>query len=569
MLKRYIKTSVAVCVAALGLSSCSSDEMVAIEETGQSYMAHVTLTASRAMFGNTRSSLNENDPKDGELHFSWELNDVIYVTNTENVYKGRLVVKNIDDAGNATFEGQVKAEIYNGTKDYVFYFLGNNTKIDENTGKIESKNYDFSNQDGLLSTLSDDDLLIKQAPMTFTNGAGSVSVVFERQFAYAHYKLVYDGKTLDTHGVPVTISATNLSSTASVDFTNKNMVPGEVSSFTVTPSSEPKPDDENGFYVGLVPNGEETTLTFTCKVDGIEFTGTRHLNNLAKNNFYRKETTKGAIPIEMAPSKQYRVFYHINITDIDKSDPDGVRICTSLPDAVTDPTNYTVLNFTEPKIDNSKEIRNEANFTKGYLYEFLGWSTEKSAAKSWAADNLGAVYKAKEDSEDATPTANDKIDLTTVVTTETTENGQTYYDLHLYAKGCVMQYTLIAMGANESSPWMSAKSKNRLTGWCEIQLENYSDPVKEGYEFKGFSRKDTNGNLIDKDNPIQKNTYVRIFKNEPCGEWDPGFEETSKDPSTDYMRKIKGKQTLTLYPVWEKIENSGIGVDPYRPGVLK
>ncbi len=550
MLKRYIKTSVAVCVAALGLSSCSSDEMAAIEETGQSYMAHVTLTASRAMFGNTRSSLNENDPKDGELHFSWELNDVIYVTNTENVYKGRLVVKNIDEAGNATFEGQVKAEIYNGTKDYVFYFLGNNTKIDENTGKIESKNYDFSNQDGLLSTLSDDDLLIKQATMTFTNGAGSVSVVFERQFAYAHYKLVYDGNALDTHGVPVTISATNLSSTASVDFTNKNMVPGEVSSFTVTPSSEPKPDDENGFYVGLVPNGEETTLTFTCKVDGIEFTGTRHLNNLAKNNFYRKEATKGAIPIEMTPSKQYRVIYHINITDIDKSDPDGVRICTSLPDAVTDPTNYTVLNFTEPNRDDSKEIRNEANFTKGYLYEFLGWSTEKSAATSWAADNLGAVYKAKEDSEDATPTENGKINLTTVTTTETVENGQKYYDLHLYAKGSVMQYTLIckqkAEGNGGYDAW-SGSGKNRLTGWCEIKLTGgVTIGNKQGYEFKGWSRKDINGNLVDEDNPIQWDTYVRINKNDPYGDWDPNFTGVDGD-----NRPIKGQQILKLYPVWK------------------
>lgn len=569
MLKRYIKTSVAVCVAALGLSSCSSDEMVAIEETGQSYMAHVTLTASRAMFGNTRSSLNENDPKDGELHFSWELNDVIYVTNTENVYKGRLVVKNIDEAGNATFEGQVKAEIYNGTKDYVFYFLGNNTKIDENTGQIKSKNYDFSNQDGLLSTLSNDDLLIKQAPMTFTNGAGSVSVVFERQFAYAHYKLVYDGKTLDTHGVPVTISATNLSSTASVDFTNKNMVPGEVSSFTVTPSSEPKPDDENGFYVGLVPNGEETTLTFTCTVDGIEFTGTRHLNNLAKNNFYRKEATKGAIPIEMTPAvtNTYHVVYHL-MDAMDSGDKKEI-ISKTYDITGAEAVAYSVLDFNNVDYSSKSFARGNdvityssenEGFSNKDIVAFLGWGKKVSSDDNNSAHGGKIDYRAGE-----------KINLDQIL------NKQDGSTLHLYAKSGKIEYNL-DYGYNNKDIEKNGNllngtvTLNRVWGWVDVTTNTTSTNsstgkayypeeayTKVGYEIIGWSRKPESSRQ-ENDEVIQLRGYVRIHKDDEVR-----VDNAQAANPGDKVATV----TVTLYPVWEKIENGGIGVDPYRPGVLK
>lgn len=531
------------------------------------YVAHVTMSADRGMFGTSRSVLE--DKQDGKLTFSWEQGDLVYLTDTENQPKGKLEVVSVDESGkHAILEGDIIADVYNGEKEYVFYFFGNNTKDEVSAGNpISEKKYDFSEQDGLLSSLSDDDLLIEKAKVNFVEGAGSVHVSFKRQFAYAHYKLVYNNEVLDTKNVEITISADNLAPTASVGFTNGDMVPGAVSPFTVTPSANPAPDEEGGFYVALVPNNEETTLTFTCTVNGVNFIGTRTLSKLEKNDFYRLSNGFGAIPIEMNPARQYRVFYHINITDIDESDDDGPRVCTSLPDIVSgaEAASYRVLNFTEPILDTSKDIKNEANFTDGYLYEFLGWGTEESAAKSWASENLGVKYEAKENESDSEPAENATINLTELATKVTVENGVTYHDLHLYAKGSVMQYKLECVYEKrdgEGVAW-GAAGKNRLTGWCEIKLTGgVTIPNKKGYEFMGWSRRDGNKKLVNEDSPIQWESNVRVYKEDSYGTWNPNY--TGKD---GLNRPIKGLQTLKLYPVYKEIPP--VSLPGYGGGTLE
>lgn len=528
-------------------------------------MANVTLTASKEILGNTRSSLNENDPKDGTLYFSWEVNDVIYVTDTENTYKGRLVVKNIDDAGNATFQGQVKAEIYNGEKNYKFYFFGNNTKIDENTGQIDSKDYDFSSQDGLLSTLSDDDLLITEATMTFKNGAGSVSVIFERQFAYAHYKLVYNGKTLDTHGVPVTISASNLSPKASVDFTNKTVISGEVASFTVTPSSDPVPDDENGFYVGLVPNGAETTLTFSCTVDGLEFKGMRHINKLDKNNFYRKEATKGAIPIEMNPvvTNTYHVVYHL-MDAMDSGDKKEI-ISKTYDITGAEATSYVVLDFNNVDYSSKSFARGNdvitySSETEGFsnkdIVTFLGWGKKVSSDDNNSAHGGKIDYRAGE-----------KINLDQIL------NKQDGSTLHLYAKSGKIEYNLDYGYNNKDieengNNLHGTATYNRVWGWVDATTDTtagrppyYPEEAytKVGYEIIGWSRK-PESTRQESDEVIPLRGYVRIHKDD-----DVRVENTQATNPGDKVATV----TVTIYPVWKKIENGDVNLNKYTTGSLK
>lgn len=570
MLMRYIKTSVAVCLAALSLSSCSSDEMATIEETGQSYMAHVTLTASKVTFGNTRSSLNENDPKDGALHFSWDLNDVIYVTDTENAYKGRLVVNELDDAGNATFDGMMEAEIFNGEKDYVFYFLGNNTKIDEKTGQIDSKEYDFSSQDGMLSSLDDDDLLIKQAKMSFKDGEGSVSVVFDRQFAYAHFKLVYDDETLDTHGVPVTISASNLSPKASVDFTNKTIIPGDVVSFTVTPSSNPVPDDENGFYVGLVPNDSETTLTFTCTVNGVDFTGTRTLKKLEKNDFYRLNETNGykAIPIEMNPvvTNTYHVVYHL-MDAMDSGDKKEI-ISKTYDITGAEATSYVVLDFNNVDYSSKSFARGNdvitySSETEGFsnkdIVTFLGWGKKVSSDDNNSAHGGKIDYRAGE-----------KINLDQIL------NKQDGSTLHLYAKSGKIEYNL-AYGYNNRDIEKNGKdlhgtaTYNRVWGWVDVTTNTTSTNsagkayypeeayTKVGYEIIGWSRK-PESTRQESDEVIPLRGYVRIHKDD-----DVRVENAQATNPGDKVATV----TVTIYPVWKKIENGDVNLNKYNSGTLK
>lgn len=543
----------------LSLGSCSSEmENMVPEESVSGESVHFVVAASRENFDNTRTVLTENN--NGGLDCVWSDGDRILVTGgTDGSLKGILsLIKYIgDDKSKAYFEGELYG-ISNGNVTLNYYYLGTElSKIsdpDQLLSIVSPYTHSYAEQNGEFESLTDYDILSAQASTIIDGSQSYVEMTLPRKISAAHFTL--EGLPEDFNG-DVVISGEGLMNKVSLPLTVHEV---ETSQDPVGSGITMKNVGKD-FYMILLPNELASfDMKFTAEVNGTTYEGSFRVGKqIGAAKYYRKNLNNGqggkdqyvGFPIDMKPAKQYRVFYHIYIADIDESDQDGVRICTSLPDAVSDPTNYTVLNFTEPNRDDSKEIRNEANFTKGYLYEFLGWSTEKSAATSWAAYKLGVEYAAKEDSEDAIPSPNDKIDLTTVTTTETEVNGQKYYDLHLYAKGSVMQYALIAKstdpGSSSDRDWMSAKGKNRLTGWAEIQMENYENlPTKKGYEFLGWSRIDKDGKYIDEAKPIQKGDWVRINKNDPYGTWDPNF--TDED---GLNRPIKGKQTLILYPVWK------------------
>ncbi len=556
-MKLISKASYLLSALMLSLGSCSSEmENMVPEENVSGETVHFIVAASRENSDNTRTILTENN--DGGLDCTWSQGDRILVTDTKGTAKGILSLKEFigNDESKAYFEGNLQG-VGNGKVTLNYYYLGTElSKVSDpdQLAKIDSPyTHSYAEQDGKFESLTDYDILSVQAEAIVSKGASYVDITLPRRISAAHFTL--EGLPEDFNG-DVVISGEGLMNKVSLPLTAHKV---ETSQDPVGSGITMKNVGKD-FYMILLPNELASfDMKFTAEVNGTTYEGSfRVSKQIGAAKYYRKNLNNGeggkdqyvGLTVNMTPAKQYRVIYHINITDIDHSDRDGDRICTSLPDAVSDPTNYTVLNFTEPNRDDSKEIRNEANFTKGYLYEFLGWSTEKSAAKSWAADNLGVEYAAKEDREDTSTTENGKINLTTVTTTETVENGQKYYDLHLYAKGSVMQYTLIckqkAEGNGGYDAW-SGSDKNRLTGWCEIKLTGgVTIGNKQGYEFKGWSRKDINGNLVDEDNPIQWDTYVRINKNDPYGKWDPNF--TGKD---GLNRPIKGKQTLILYPVWK------------------
>lgn len=574
-MKLISKASYLLSALMLSLGSCSSEmENMVPEENVCGETVHFIVAASRENSDNTRTILTENN--DGGLDCTWSQGDRILVTDTKGTAKGILSLKEFigNDESKAYFEGNLQG-VGNGKVTLNYYYLGTElSKVSDpdQLAKIVSPYIQsYAEQDGKFESLTDYDILSVQAEAIVSKGASYVDITLPRRISAAHFTL--EGLPEDFNG-DVVISGEGLMNKVSLPLTaHKVETSQDPAGRGITMKNVGK-----DFYMILLPNEMVNgfDMKFTTAVNGVAYEGSfRVSKQIGAAKYYRKNLNNGeggkdqyvGLTVNMTPAKQYRVIYHINITDIDHSDRDGDRICTSLPDAVSDPTNYTVLNFTQPKIDNTKQQVNEANFTKGYLYEFLGWGTEKSAAESWAADNLGVEYAAKEDSDDPDPTANDKINLTTVTTTATEENGTTYYDLHLYAKGSVMQYTLIckqkAEGDGGYDAW-SGSGKNRLTGWCEIKLTgNVTIGYKKGYEFKGWSRKDINGNLVDEDNPIQWDTYVRINKNDPYGDWDPDFTGTSTG------RPIKGKQTLILYPIFKKIENGDVNLNKYNSGTLK
>lgn len=559
---KFHKISYMLAIPALMLASCSNlNEDVPLEESSESgTLVQMTVSATRDNNFLTRSELT-HDEEANKLSAKWTEGDKLLVTNKEGNKLGYLDLKEgYAGQSKAVFEGNVIINDVEdgGTVDLNYYYLG--TATDPKSG-VENKGtyeHDYSTQDGTLKYLSDYDILSVEKTVKVVDGKSYIdNIDFKRRVSFARFNLNFpEGVSADSYSI--TISGDEMRNKASISLTNN---------FSTTKGDVVVNTNSNNFYMTFLPTENAADFVFTTIVGGKEYRGTINIDKPVPEGifFCRKNENTGVfgINVEMQEAKQYRVFYHINITDIntgaDEVESGDDCVCTSQPDIVSgaEAAAYRVLDFTEPELDYTKERINEADFIEGYLYNFLGWGTEKSANSSWASDDLGLKYY-----------ANEKIDLATVETEETKVGETTYYDLHLYAKGSAMQYVLIAKRDPEGKyDWMSDKPENRMTGWCKIKMADYANPTRKGYEFMGWSRKDKNGNFINEDNPIQRDTYVKIDKNDPCAKWDPDFTATSNDPNTGYPRKIKGKLTLTLYPVYKEIPP--VSLPGYDGGTLE
>lgn len=552
---KFHKISYMLAIPALMLASCSNlNEDVPLEESSEGgTLVQMIVSATRDNDFLTRSELT-HDEEANKLSAKWTEGDKLLVTNKEGTKLGYLDLKEgYAGQSKAVFEGNVIINDVEdgGTVDLNYYYLGTATDPQSDVENKGTYEHDYSTQNGTLKYLSDYDILSVEKTVKVVDGKSYIdNIDFKRRVSFARFNLNFpEGVSADSYSI--TVSGDEMRNKASISLTNN---------FSTTKGDVVVNTNSNNFYMTFLPTENAADFVFTTIVGGKEYRGTINIGKPVPQGifFCRKNENTGVfgINVEMQEAKQYRVFYHIKITDIDESDKDGVRICTSLPDIVSgaEAASYRVLNFTGPRLDPNEDIKNEANFTDGYLYEFLGWGTEESAKKSWASDNLGVEYEAKENESDSEPATNATINLTELATKVSVENGVTFHDLHLYAKGSVMQYTLIVKGASPYSDYESGTDKNRMTGWAMIKVRELKEdeklPGKKGYVFGGWSRK-SGEEYIDKGKSYWPGQYVTISKDEPCAEWDPDFTATSKDPVTNYQRKIKGKLTLTIYPIWD------------------
>lgn len=555
----------------LGLVACTSElEHTTPDAEVSSQKVHIVVGASRENQGiQSRTELTENQ---GSLDCQWSDGDKILVTDESGKLKGILDLKEFKNEKKdyAYFEGDLRG-VSSGKVTFNYYYVG--TKLsasEEELKKLESPyTHDFSVQDGLFSSLTDYDLLSAQANTIIADGKSYVDIYLQRRISAAHFTL---NNLPDNFRGDVQISGAGIRNEVSLPFTqHEAKTSANPDPCTITLQNVGK-----DFYMILLPNdvSEGFEMTFSTTFNGTRYEGKYRVSKaIGAAKYYRKalgDGTYGGLPVEMQEAKQYRVFYHINITDIDESDIDGVRKCTSLPDIVSgaEAASYRVRNFTEPILDTSEEIRNEADFTDGYLYEFLGWGTEESAKESWASDNLGVEYEAKENESDSEPKENKSINLTELATKENSENGVTYHDLHLYAKGSVMQYKLKVKGASPYSDYESGAGKYRMTGWAMIKVRELKKDEKLPYKpkepesvFKGWSR--MSGEVyIDKDKTYWPGDYVTISKEDAYGEWNPDYRG-----SDTKGRPVKGLQTLTLHIVWDEIPP--VSLPGYDGGTLE
>ena len=151
---------------AAGFSGCTNDVEMPVDSKGTQTVM-MTVDVSRSA-DDTRSSLSQVDD---DLACVWTEDDKLLVTSTDGSRLGVLTIKSInsEDRSKATFSGKLEnvADGKNVTVNYIY--LGN--KGDYTT--VPTNNVyaaDYSKQNGTIESLSDHDIMTKQAQAIIENG---------------------------------------------------------------------------------------------------------------------------------------------------------------------------------------------------------------------------------------------------------------------------------------------------------------------------------------------------------------------------------------------------------------
>lgn len=278
---------------AAGFSGCTNDVEMPVDSKGTQTVI-MTVDVSRSA-DDTRSSLSQVDD---DLACVWTEDDKLLVTSTDGSRLGVLTIKSIngEDRSKATFSGKLEnvADGKNVTVNYIY--LGN--KGDYTT--VPTNNVyaaDYSEQDGTIKSLSDHDIMTKQAQAIIENGCSYVDgLVMERRVSFARFKLnLPDGVTFDQNST-VTVSGDGVNNALSF---NGGTLESAYTAGTVTITP-----GKNDFYMTLLPNTLSSgfDLTFTVSTTDAAYTGVYKVSKtIAQGKFYRKDDAGN--PIEVTLTK--------------------------------------------------------------------------------------------------------------------------------------------------------------------------------------------------------------------------------------------------------------------------
>lgn len=274
---------------AAGFSGCTNDVEMPVDSKGTQTVI-MTVDVSRSA-DDTRSSLSQVDD---DLACVWTEDDKLLVTSTDGSRLGVLTIKSInsEDRSKATFSGKLEnvADGKNVTVNYIY--LGN--KGDYTT--VPTKNVyaaDYSEQDGTIKSLSDHDIMTKQAQAIIENGCSYVDgLVMERRVSFARFKLnLPDGVTFDQNST-VTVSGDGVNNALSF---NGGTLESAYTAGTVTITP-----GKNDFYMTLLPNTLSSgfDLTFTVSTTDAAYTGVYQVSKtIAQGKFYRKDNSGNPIEV--------------------------------------------------------------------------------------------------------------------------------------------------------------------------------------------------------------------------------------------------------------------------------
>ena len=274
---------IGMAASAAMLVSCAGNEP-AFDAPGRA--VHMSVDISRDQAG-TRATLTETD---GDLSIAWEQNDNILVTDATGAKLGVLTLTTGAGTETARFEGTIKTQL-SGAADLNLLYLGRKT-VDELAALPSPVAVDFSNQQGTLASLSDNDFFSSTVNARIEGSVATTGdVTMERKTAFAHFTLKFpDGVVMDEN-TTVSISGEGVYNTASVSMSNGVRFSAEGDgTLTVGNGAD--------FYVTILPGEESITPTFRATAGGKAYKATLASRVWTAGEFVRESHETG-IPVLM------------------------------------------------------------------------------------------------------------------------------------------------------------------------------------------------------------------------------------------------------------------------------
>lgn len=252
---------------AAGMWSCGSDESAVSEPTydgGRN--VHITVTASREGNADTRTALSPDDA--GNLACTWTEGDKLLVTDAQGSALGVLEMLDYDASNpsdKAVFDGDLTGvTVSEGTASLNFLYLGTEWSRSENPESVgKTVTFDYSTQNGTLTSLTDKDLLTaKSIPVSIVekgdkqHAYSSTEIEMSRLISFAKFKLESNkaGEITEVANASdknIEIYGENLTNKVSINL--GTLTPDYSSKGNITISGI----DNGEFYMVLPPNARE------------------------------------------------------------------------------------------------------------------------------------------------------------------------------------------------------------------------------------------------------------------------------------------------------------------------
>lgn len=391
--------------AALSLASCSNDDYYG-GASGNEVQLTVDITKPGFM-DETRTALFESSTKIGDLDCVWTENDQVIVVNNGARVGILKLMPGYEGQETGRFDGSITG-LSDGNHNLTFYYLGTGKDA---VGASGEQDYKFDTQAGTLASLSANDLLISENPVTVSiDGKTGYTddMALARQFSFAHFRLVLPSG-VSAAGQTVTVSGANVMNEAVLNYSKT--ITYKAGDINVTVLAN------NDFYMTLLPQSA-VSPTFTVTVSGKTYKGELAQKDIDKNIFIN----------EILSDVSMTRGWPITMTEVEDETPDFPTDPDYGDDYANEDTRNPLHKFAKYNLERKEGVTNQ----------FTSSDTDNGALYQWGR-NYGYMDDPRSHASQESKT--DFINWEDAFGDLTAEGNQRYWDFYVYSKNGETYYT--------------------------------------------------------------------------------------------------------------------------------